>query len=68
MVPDWAKKAVWYQIFPERFRNGDVSNEPTIEQVKGAWPHDGISPWEIHPWGSDWYKLQDYEKKNGKDI
>ncbi len=67
-VPEWAKKAVWYQIFPERFRDGDVSNEPTIEQVKGAWPHDGISPWEIHPWGSDWYKLQDYEKKNGKDI
>lgn len=67
-VPEWAKKAVWYQIFPERFRNGDVSNDPTIDQVKGAWPHDGTSPWEIHPWGSDWYKLQDYEKKNGKDI
>ncbi len=24
-VPDWAKDAVWYQIFPERFANGDSS-------------------------------------------
>ncbi len=67
-VPEWAKTAVWYQIFPERFRNGDVSNDPTIDQVRYAWPHDGSSPWEIHPWGSDWYKLQDYERKNGKDV
>lgn len=67
-VPEWSKRAVWYQIFPERFRNGDVSNDPTIEQVKGAWPHDGVSPWEVHPWGSDWYELADYEKANGKDI
>ncbi len=28
-VPDWAKDAIYYQIFPERFRNGDTSNDPT---------------------------------------
>lgn len=28
-VPDWAQDAVYYQIFPERFRNGDRSNDPT---------------------------------------
>lgn len=27
-TPDWAKHAVWYQVFPERFRNGDPSNDP----------------------------------------
>lgn len=26
--PDWAKGAVMYQIFPERFYNGDPSNDP----------------------------------------
>ncbi|HPF39979.1 MAG TPA: alpha-amylase family glycosyl hydrolase [Phycisphaerae bacterium] len=26
--PDWARRAMWYQIFPERFRNGDASNDP----------------------------------------
>jgi cyclomaltodextrinase / maltogenic alpha-amylase / neopullulanase len=27
-VPDWAQDAVYYYIFPDRFRNGDRSNDP----------------------------------------
>lgn len=27
-VPDWARDLVYYYIFPERFRNGDKSNDP----------------------------------------
>jgi cyclomaltodextrinase / maltogenic alpha-amylase / neopullulanase len=27
-VPDWAQDAVYYYIFPERFRNGDRRNDP----------------------------------------
>jgi glycosidase len=27
-VPDWARDAVYYYIFPERFRNGDPTNDP----------------------------------------
>lgn len=27
-APDWVKHTVWYQIFPERFANGDTSNDP----------------------------------------
>ena len=27
-VPDWAENIVWYQIFPDRFCNGDPSNDP----------------------------------------
>lgn len=67
-VPEWAKKVVWYQIFPERFRNGDPANDPLVENIKGSWPHDHTSPWQIHPWNSDWYKLQPYEQKNQRDI
>lgn len=67
-VPEWAKKVVWYQIFPERFHNGDKSNDPKLIDQKGAYPHDLDSEWQIHPWTSDWYELQPYEKKNGKDI
>jgi cyclomaltodextrinase len=33
-VPDWAKDAIFYQIFPERFANGDASNDPV---GKVAW-------------------------------
>ncbi|MEU4218055.1 glycoside hydrolase family 13 protein [Actinoplanes sp. NPDC026623] len=27
-VPEWAKDAVYYYIFPERFRNGETANDP----------------------------------------
>ena len=27
-VPDWARDAVYYYIFPERYRNGDKGNDP----------------------------------------
>ncbi len=67
-VPEWAKRAVWYQIFPERFRNGDPKNDPTVNDLRGSHPHDHTSPWQAHPWTSDWYKLQPYEAENGRSI
>jgi cyclomaltodextrinase / maltogenic alpha-amylase / neopullulanase len=27
-VPAWVQDAVFYQIFPDRFANGDLSNDP----------------------------------------
>jgi glycosidase len=27
-TPDWAKGLVWYQVFPERFRDGNPNNTP----------------------------------------
>ena len=65
-VPLWAKSVVWYQIFPERFRDGDPSNNPTVKDIIGADPVEPPKSWNIHPWESDWYELQDYEKKNGE--
>ena len=38
-VPDWAKDAVWYQIFPERFANGDSSNDPTPHDMQCSWSY-----------------------------
>ncbi len=67
-VPDWAKGVVWYQIFPDRFRNGDRRNDPTLKALEGAYPHDARSPWQIHPWTSDWYELQPYERANNADL
>lgn len=66
--PQWAKEAVWYQIFPERFYNGDKSNDPKPEDMEGAWPYFTPEGWQIHPWTSDWYKLQPWEKKTGFDF
>ncbi len=67
-VPEWTKKAVWYQIFPERFSDGDKNNDPTPHDMEGAWPYKIPDGWQISPWTSDWYELQPWEKANGHDF
>jgi cyclomaltodextrinase / maltogenic alpha-amylase / neopullulanase len=37
-TPSWVKDAVFYQIFPERFENGDPTNDPAT-----------VSPWGSQP-------------------
>jgi glycosidase len=54
-VPAWSKEAIWYQIFVERFRNGDPSNDPAPADMSGGYPEKLPSEWEITPWGHDWY-------------
>lgn len=36
-TPDWARNCVWYEIFPERFRNGSKAND-TSDTL--AWTRD----------------------------
>ena len=67
-VPGWAKDAVWYQIFPERFANGDKNNDPTPHDMEGAWPYKTPDGWMISPWTSDWYKLQPWEIADGQNF
>lgn len=38
MIPDWVPDAVFYQIFPERFCNGDPSNDPSGTENWGGVP------------------------------
>lgn len=45
-TPDWARHAVWYQILPERFANGDPANDPP----------DAV------PWDWDWYTARPGER------
>jgi cyclomaltodextrinase / maltogenic alpha-amylase / neopullulanase len=56
---NWAKGAVWYQIFPERFHNGESKNDPTVDEV----PETDNPNWKITPWTSDWYEFQSWEKE-----
>lgn len=35
VVPEWAKESIVYQIFPERFCNGDKTNDP-----------ENVKPWD----------------------
>ncbi|HEX5221894.1 MAG TPA: glycoside hydrolase family 13 protein [Verrucomicrobiae bacterium] len=64
---NWFADAIWYQIFPERFRNGDPSNDPTPASLEGTWPYVVPKGWQVSPWTSDWYELQPWEK-DGKGF
>jgi cyclomaltodextrinase / maltogenic alpha-amylase / neopullulanase len=59
-VPEWSKNVIWYQIFVERFRNGDPSNDPTREDIRGTYPDSIPGNWTTTPWGQDWYKPDAY--------
>ncbi len=37
-IPSWVENAIFYQIFPERFANGDKSNDPPDVQRWGEKP------------------------------
>ena len=67
-VPEWPKHVVWYQVFPERFRNGDPANDPTVEDQLGAWPNERTQGWHISPWTCDWYQSQPWEKMDNKGF
>lgn len=65
--PDWAKGIVWYQIFPERFDNGDKTNDPEPEKVfinRKKIPED----WEVTSWTSNWFAQSEWEKKLGGNV
>lgn len=63
-VPDWVADAVFYQIFPERFANGDPSNDPTPESLEGPVP----ASWKISPWTGDWYARAGWEREMGPNF
>lgn len=56
---DWATDAVWYQIFPERFRNGDPGNDPTHESLE--FPDVVPRTWAVSAWTDDWYSRAPWE-------
>ena len=79
-TPDWAKGAVMYQIYVDRFCNGDVTNDVVDgEYVYIGRPVSGVKDWGKYPnqmdvgyfYGGDlqgvWDKL-DYLKNLGVDV
>ncbi len=60
--PSWIGDAVFYQIFPERFWNGDKTNDPTRESLEYG---DVPESWELRSWTGDWYERSEWEKEIG---
>ena len=65
--PDWTAEAVVYQLFPERFANGDPTNDPTWESLDFP---ERIDPelWTVSDWTADWYSRQPWERALGPDF
>ncbi len=67
--PPWAEKMVWYQIFVERFYNGDPSNDPTPENIRNASASFPVpDDWTITEWTSDWYKQENWAAHTGRSL
>lgn len=55
-TPDWLKNGVMYQIFPDRFYNGDTTNDIQT----GSYKYKGI-PTQKKAWGSSVYGDAGYD-------
>ncbi|HEY1015037.1 MAG TPA: alpha amylase N-terminal ig-like domain-containing protein [Herpetosiphonaceae bacterium] len=54
-APAWAKNGIIYQIFAERFRNGDASNDPTADPATDRgwfYPTERGHRFPITPWNT----------------
>jgi cyclomaltodextrinase / maltogenic alpha-amylase / neopullulanase len=67
-VPAWSQDAIWYQIFVERFRNGDPSNDPTPHDIEGVTSEPTPRDWMPTPWSQDWYRQEPWAAATGKDF
>ncbi|HOP14465.1 MAG TPA: hypothetical protein PLH09_10855, partial [Lentimicrobium sp.] len=64
--PEWSKEVIWYQIFVERFNNGDPSNDPTIASISTPSASFPVpDDWAVSPWTSDWYTQEPWAAKTG---
>ena len=60
-TPDWMKNAVIYQIFPDRFFNGDESNDRAQEWARGEVDYEFIENWYTLPENPEQEGLLDEE-------
>ena len=67
--PSWSKNVIWYQIFVERFNNGDKTNDPKPENMDVPFMNiktpDG---WSVTPWTWNWYKPENWVVKSDKQF
>ncbi len=54
-APSWVKDTVWYQIFPERFANGNPDNDP-----EGALPWGAADPSPTNFFGGDFEGVMEH--------
>lgn len=67
--PAWAADAIWYQIFVERFANGDPANDPTPADIQASTDFFPLpSGWQTTPWTQDWYRQEPWAAASGRPL
>lgn len=66
--PQWAREAIWYQIFVERFYNGNTNNDPTKLTSDNALIDPLPDDWALSPWSQNWYAQESWAQKTGLDF
>ncbi len=66
--PEWARGIVWYQIFPERFADGDVKNDSSLIDKVEIEAHKNIPSWHVTKWTSNWFAESNWEKDLGGNF
>jgi glycosidase len=67
--PSWAKTAIWYQIFVERFNNGDSKNDPRPSDIAIP-PMKQLAPqgWSVTTWTHNWFEQEDWAKATARPF
>ena len=67
--PKWASEVIWYQIFVERFNNGDKNNDPRPENIAIP-PMNVAAPqgWSVTPWTWNWFAQEEWAKIPGRSF
>ena len=68
LPPEWVNSAIWYQVFVERFYNGDRQNDPIQLSIEGGTVDEVPSHWAITPWEHNWYAKEDWMKNMPVDF
>lgn len=64
VTPDWVKNGIIYQIFPDRFRNGDPKNDPDFKEWYYAGKNQLPASGTINPEFQEYYHLVKWDDIN----
>ncbi len=67
-LPEWAKGIVWYQIFPERFADGDIKNDSSLIDKVEIEARRNILNWHVTKWTSNWFAQSNWERELGGNF
>jgi cyclomaltodextrinase / maltogenic alpha-amylase / neopullulanase len=67
-APAWSKSVVWYELFVERFNNGDPTNDPKLTDINVPGQSEPPADWAVTPWTSDWYNQENWARATGKPF